>query len=422
MLLTWLPDSLELRSQVHEIHGKLVALIYVAPNPAGCAFFWSDGNHSDPKKKPSFRAGDVYFRDGTQSRRLNQRGFEMVIEQRLASERQKWDEERSSDFRRLAAELRAGSEGQRVARGPAAEFNLSLDTDVLTAAAIELLRAKDSMPIRRLLTRSVQEARDLVERKSFGDLESLLDRLVCLAATFLEVDEQEWFERTVAALLGIYGLPWEQGPIGDQPPPDAARLWLAVIERVYALGSLATRLENWRGVATLIRQRDPRMHSIYPSWLRHAVTMAFRARLFDSHEPNHEVSKVSLLSLARGHVRRLECLRPDVSSEDERVLDSLTQFDLLASVVGAHANAGMQSRGFYTNFARFYSRRSDPIAERLVTDRALRDAVFPHDDEALAKALVNVAEMALQESAMYDGWSGYETEPVQAFIEAHYTE
>ena len=80
MLLTWLPKALEIRSQKHEIDGKPVVLIYVARNPAGFAVFEADGQYSDGKKTTTvFSKGDIFWRDGTQSCRIDQRGLEQII-------------------------------------------------------------------------------------------------------------------------------------------------------------------------------------------------------------------------------------------------------------------------------------------------------------------------------------------------------
>lgn len=80
MLLTWLPESLEIWSQRHEVDGKTVVLIYVAPNPAGFAMFKADGQYGDGKKTTTvFSEGDIFFRDGTQSRKVTGRGLELII-------------------------------------------------------------------------------------------------------------------------------------------------------------------------------------------------------------------------------------------------------------------------------------------------------------------------------------------------------
>src|SRR5206468_706754 len=101
---------------------------------------------------------------------------------------------------------------------------------------------------------------------------------------------------------------------------EAASLWLMVVERVFGLGALAVRLQKWEAVRVLALQREPHTHPIYPAWIRHALTMATRAGLLETHEGTQEI-KLSLLSLAREVVRRLGCLRPDVVTDDERVLD-----------------------------------------------------------------------------------------------------
>jgi hypothetical protein len=152
---------MELRSQVHEIDGHQVALLHVAANPRGCAFFHADGQYDQPGKgsKTVFRAGDVFCRDGTRSVRMNQPGLEQVVQRRVEQERDGWEAEHAVSFRRLADEIRAGATGQQVAGGAAAEFNLALEPDVLVEAAIELMRRDDDIPVRRMLSRAVSEMR-----------------------------------------------------------------------------------------------------------------------------------------------------------------------------------------------------------------------------------------------------------------------
>lgn len=80
MLLTWLPKTLEIRSQKHQVDGKTVVLIYVARNPAGFAVFEAGGQYGDGKRTTTvFSKGDIFWRDGTQSCRIDQRGLEQII-------------------------------------------------------------------------------------------------------------------------------------------------------------------------------------------------------------------------------------------------------------------------------------------------------------------------------------------------------
>lgn len=414
-LLKWLPDTLEIYSQAHDVDGHHVVVVHVAPNPAGCVFFRADGQYDRPGKDPMvvFRKGEVFYRDGTQSVRLNQDGLEQVIRQRVERERGRWEAEHATSYRRLADELRAGAAGQRVAQGPAVEFNLALEPEVLVEAAVELLRADDDIPLRRLLNGAVPDLRALF---SSGDEEGtarLLDRLTCLAATFLDLDRREWFRRVVETLVSIYGVGFEnEPPIIDAPPRRSAVLWLAIIERVMALGSLAVRRDDWWAVRELAAPRHPDMDQMYTTWLRHAMTMASRAELLTSRKDGHEVL-ASLLSVARNRVRHLDCLRPDVVPEDEKILTGLNQFDFLAGLV-AMADSD-NKRGIFPNFARFYSERTQPAAERLLRDPEMRQAIYPGDDQHLAAALHTIDREAQRAGFRYDGWEGY-TRDVDEFI------
>lgn len=414
-LLKWLPDTLVIYSQAHEVDGHQVVLVHVAPNPAGCAFFRADGQYDQPGKasKVVFREGEVFYRDGTQSVRLNHQGLEQVIRQRVERERDRWEAERAESYRRLADELRAGAAGQHVAQGPAVEFNLALEPEVLVEAAIELLRANDDIPLRRLLSRAVPDLRALFESGDEEGATGLLDRLTCLSATFLELGRREWFAQVIDTLVSIYGVGFEnEAPIVNAPPRRSAVLWLAIIERVVALGSFAVRRSDWRAVRDLVAQRHPDMHEMYTTWIRHAMTMASRAELLTTRDGNQEVLD-SLLSRARNVARRSECLRPDVEPEDEKVLTGLTQFDFLADLV-AMADSNNKS-GIFPNFARFYAERTRPTAQRLLREPAMREIIYPGDDQHLAAALHTIDRDAQRAGFQYDGWDGY-TEDVNAFI------
>lgn len=323
-------------------------------------------------------------------------------------------------YRRLADELRAGNVGTHVARGSSVEFNLTLEPDVLIEAAVELLRADDDIPLRRMLRRAVPEARDLYAKGDQDEMERLLDRLTCLAATFLDLDRRPWSERVVDTLVSIYGLGFENvPPIINQPPPRSAELWLATVERVMALGSLAVWREDWVAVRYLASRRHPEMNRIYSGWLRHAMTMAARSGLLTQGQESSE-NEISLLSLARDVVRRLDCLRPDFASDDDQILTNLAQFDFLGCVVALGEVGNERASGvFYPSFARFYATRTQPIAQRLLREPEMRHILYSNEDDShLARTLRLIDEVAQRESFRYDGWDGY-TEDVATFILAN---
>ena len=417
-LLRYLPDSLEVRSQDHDLPGGKVVLVYVAANPAGCAFFRADGQYQPvgkPEPRVIFREGEVFVRSGTESKRLTQQGLELIIDQRVRQARQRWLDDRAAEYRRLADELRTGIAGHRVSSGAAVEFSLALEPTILVEAAVELLRADDDIPLRRLLNRAVQDARSAYQADDEQMMDHLLDQAIRLAATFLDLDRLTWLRRTTDSLVAIYGVAFESvAEIINTPPRRAAVHWLKIIERVEALGAMAVRHEAWDTVRDLASRKPSGMHRMYASWLRHATTMANRAKVFSTN--GRADAEVSMISYARDTIRRLSELRPDLDANDDRLLTSINQFDYLACVVAmAATDNGGPSGVYYPHFAKFYGTRTQPIAEQLITDKAMRKQIYPGDDKMLSEALSQIDRSAREVGFAYDGWEGY-TSPVAEFI------
>jgi hypothetical protein len=117
-LLRWLPEPLELRTRVAERDGHVVVAIYVGRHPAGCAFFRADGQYvKDGREVVAFRAGDVFWRDGTRSVRMSQQGLEEVMRRRIAEARVEWLEKHQEIRCREVAGLH-GREFRRPAVSP----------------------------------------------------------------------------------------------------------------------------------------------------------------------------------------------------------------------------------------------------------------------------------------------------------------
>ncbi|MEA2347204.1 MAG: hypothetical protein QOG62_991, partial [Thermoleophilaceae bacterium] len=107
--------------------------------------------------------------------------------------------------------------------------------------------------------------------------------------------------------------------------------------------------------------------------------------------------------------------------DDDDLLTSIAQFDLLSNVVAigeAQLGHPVPGRVYYPNFARFHQHRIEPAVERLLSDADMRHALFPLGDGELALALVDIDEKARQEGWRFDGFMGWEHTPVGDFISA----
>lgn len=424
MLRRYLPDTLELRTRFVERDGHKLVLIYVAPNPAGCAVFRQKGAYVKPngKTKVVFRAGEIFWRDGTRSVTLTQRGFEEVMRYRLERARNVWlreqQEQRREEFeQRAEGDPRVRSEGPDLVEA----LGIDLSLDALIPGVIRLARSNDLIGLRQLLNHAVSRARELLEEDDFEEpLGEVVDKLACVAAALLHVEQFEWFERIVDVLAEVYDLGIDANAHAldystqISPTEKRVRLWLLLIRRVYALGGLAVRLRQWSAVRTLVLQRPGSLGDYYTSWLRHGLTMAARAGTLRKDD-----RQVSLLEFARDDVERLECLRLDGVGVEEG-LTSIVQFDILSALVSIATAQSVAASVFYTNFAPFRTERVEPIVVRLLGDDVMRAQIFPLDDDDLALALKTLGDRAENEGFRFSGgfW-GFHDPRITEFVETH---
>lgn len=230
-------------------------------------------------------------------------------------------------------------------------------------------------------------------------------------------------------LLRLYDLPFEErdakyfGHATALDPREVApRLWLAILERVFALGALAVREERWDAVRSLTVQLPPGLAQggYEVNWLRHGITMASRANQFRQETDGGRTKDLSLLSLAKGVIERLGCLRPDLLDGDaDPMFTSLARFDFLFNVVAIGAARTTAGKAFYPSFARLRQERIQPIADRLLRESEFRQTLFPFSDEDLSTALTAIGERATHEGWAYDGFEGWGHTSVGDSIEEH---
>jgi hypothetical protein len=241
---------------------------------------------------------------------------------------------------------------------------------------------------------------------------TLLDRLTCLAAVFIRIKRDEWTDEILHRFLSIYEIPMSPGPTTQVR--QAAQQWLAIAERLEALGALAVRRHQWQTVRRIAVLRTPGRQPHWPYVLRHAVVESGRVGLL---EPQDRKA-VSLVSLARTDADRLNCLRPDLANTDGRILDSICQFDFLAALSGVSEYGEVESKVFYTNFATYYTERVEPIVERLLVDPELRGSIFPGPDRELAAALAALNGLAMSEGFRFGGWDGFTNPTIVRFVQS----
>lgn len=435
----YLPVGFEIRSAVHDVgdgtRPREVAVIWVAAHPDGWCVFTRDGDYVDDKGKAqkAFRHGDVYARHGTRSKPWQQADIADARARLVAREKDAWRAEHAEETRLALREAVAGAAART---GPSAAFTWRLDAAAFEAAVVELLRADDDVPVRRMLRAAVADAQTRVRAAVDApaeDLPVILDRIAVIGALGLELRRRVFFDLAVRSMLDLYGWPVTDLAVQTSRHRDVPVLWLRIAERLYALGALAVRLEDWESVraialapvSALAREASGR------TWHRDALTQSSRARLFVEQTPDGQSRELSLLLFARAAAAAQPALRPDLPGPvteshagDDPILTSLCQFDLVVSVVAAAEVGATSERAVlqvsYPNFAQANGRRANGIVPRLVFDPAARQGLLAGTtDRDLARALALVDAVARQAGQQYWGWEGYDEERVRAFLEEH---
>jgi hypothetical protein len=429
----FLEGSLDIASSVLSKDGHTIVLISVIPNSRGCTFFQIDGQYPDPRHPDRsvrvFRAGDIFWRENTRSVRIGQEGFEEIIERRFAGRRDELLREWAAAQLALATSEPASDRTPPTdaATTPRPTPSFAIPSDQVSETGTSLIRENDEVGLQQMLDDGRKRVRTYIENAELGEdqLPTLLDSIVCLAATFLSYGPESWFDRVIELLVDAYAAAGDVTVVNSfglstqiSPEAKAPRVWLAIIERVFALGGLAVRREAWKAVRTLTTQLPAPLQEggFERNWLRHALTMASRARHFVVTTEGQQ--QIGLIDFARDDSMRLACLRSDGPSDDE-VLTSIAQFDAVSNLAAIDDAHSLDRRVFYTNFARFRQDRIQPIVNRLLTDPAMRAAIFKGDDEELAAALTAVGQLASSDGLQYGGFHDWYGTPVAEFIRQH---
>ena len=403
------------RSTQHEIDGHLFVLIYVAPNDIGWCIFNSPGEYEEEengkKKKYVFQVGDVFIRRGTRSERWTDADRDRLVNQIIDRRKEQWRRERAEE---LAAQINFGLTVSTLAAMPASALSWQLDDDTFEQLVAELIRHDDDIPLRRLLTRASYDAAELLG-KDQEELRRLLDRLTGFTALAIQYEREPWIERAIKTMVRIYALGFDESG-HDRSTPEVMWLWLDIITRVHALGALAIRFQAWPIVKALADQRpEGSSFTHYGSWLRHALTTAAQAKIFNNEE------KAGLLARAHNTIRTVPALCPDYSADQASILNSLCQFDVYGALIVIGEQGSTAGQNFYPSFARYDTSRSAPAFVEIVTNPIVRKTLFNGDDQHLADAITVVTSRARTEGFNYFGWTELDVPEVEAFITEHGT-
>lgn len=413
---SYLADGFEIRSTALKLDSNLYGLICVLPHRDGIAPFKANGTYKDHRDRDqtAFRAGDVFTRRGTRSEPWNHEDIQHVLAAIRRQEREAARSELQQDF---IAMQQAAQRASTAAEAPTVTLTWNLDYETLTAAITEQLRSADDIPLISLIKSAPRTASETLRTADFEEFESLIDTMTAVIGRLITIERPQYAGRAIDALQQIYNATFDTHGLARRDlGANPAAVQLAVITRAQALGALAVREQDWLTARYLASRPIASSDADYwGAWLFHGEVMASRAKLL--RDDARQATGKSPLVIAQEHIVRLSELRPDIAADDDAVMTSLCQFDILAAFVAIDVTG--RGDAFLAYFGQWFAHRSDPIVVELIRGGEVRNLIFPYDDDALAAALRHIAYNASRVTMSINGWSGWSAQEILRFLEAH---
>lgn len=336
---------------------------------------------------------------------------------------------------RVVSRSRSRSPGEAQAEASAARtpgptaspqtLSVGLEPEAFVAALRAQLAEGREPAVEVFLAGALTRVRAAVNQGDASVLGRELDRVVDCAAVALTL-------RPDGSLLGraldVLKQSFDSGFRPDVNSADAVgreRLWLEVLARVRALGALAVRLARWGAVRELsLHEVHDGGSRLWPTWLRYGDIHVSRAGLYREGKASLVEGSRRPFRLAAELISTQPSLHPDEVVDEDELITALCQFDFLVNAVAVwEASKSRPEEAAFPYYAAWEPDRVQPIADRLVSDRRLRDAVLPEVSDAdLAVLLRFVGTRAARLSeglGSWMFWDGFEEGRTAAFIAQH---
>jgi hypothetical protein len=257
---------------------------------------------------------------------------------------------------------------------------------------------------------------------TLADTERVLDKWTIIGCQALYFERRDLVDIALKLLHEAY----VALPVAG---PELTEKRLAVVVRLYALGSLAVRLGDWGALRPIVL-RPAKIHPadndyVHSSWIRHGHVEAARAGL----TKDDDDTGAYLISASRRLMMAQPSVRPDVPealvshtgnpASDDALLNSLCQFEIFYCLL-VLTEGQTSVRSMYPSSAAFDETRADPALVLVAGDSAVRATVFPNSNDVdVAAAVYNVVRLIMQEAFNFGGrWWG-PPPSVQAFLIDH---
>lgn len=390
-------------SQSHEVDGRMVILIHVAPPASGLPIIISrSGEYPDGKHmKAVLVEGVLYVREGTR----NVAATDAHWPRMLSRYRNTIVAETRENIDVLIAKVVEGM-GEQTGGARLLPLAAEMEDSTFIEAVMPYFDSSEGQNKVRRFLRSLRSSGDIntasVERSV------ALDKISIVASQAVFADARDSFRAAISILHELYQESLDS--VGDYPSEERAKYWLDVLLRVLLIGATAVRDHAWWAIEPLVNREA---EDEYVVWLRHAIVYASRANLLSGGQREASMVLVRARALAISSPALAPGLESTADSDvdrevprDEVLLNALCQFDFLWCVVAvvAHPNR-YEGSLFFPSCAALQQKRTRPIINFVAKSDVVRREIMPaSDDDAWENALQRVFEVAQKQSFQYGAW------------------
>lgn len=417
LIRSYIEAAVHVEVCIHDLDDKEIVVIHFL-NPDALPIPYSkDGQYaaSDGKPKTVFRRGEIFVREGAENVPIRYAHWAHILS--LYAKRIR---DESTDAALACSEaLRTSTEPAGAADSTGTPLLTDMDEATFAATADRLLGANNETRLRQYV-RSLPNS--LRSRANLPEFEAAVDRWAIVCAQALYFGKHDLVDEVIDKLVEHYQT------LGMDP--DANHKRLMMLERIYVVGSLAVRLQEWDTIRSLTLRPVPgnvyEPDYVYSSWIRAAQVYASRANLTEG--PDGDQRRGYILSAARELMVNHPGMRPDLSDTDvgnhevtvtDTALNSLCEFDIaycfLVLAMGTHHGRA------YPSSSEFDEDRAKPIAQLIVNKTEVRRQLFPNTEDAkIAAAIESTYDIAIHQSARNRFGRWWSMPPsVQHFVDTH---
>ncbi|QNE36856.1 AlbA family DNA-binding domain-containing protein [Leifsonia shinshuensis] len=407
-------------SQVHEVDGRALVLVHVAPPTSGLPVLISTAGEYAVEKgmKTVLVEGVLYVRDGTRTVTATDAHWHRI----LSRYREGIVADTRGNIDVLVAKVVAGL-GDVNAGARLAPLALEMEDGTFSEAVQPYFDRDDGLKELRRFLRSMRDAAGPNNDDSI--VQSLaLDKLCIVAIQAVMAESRREFQLTMDLFYDLY-----MKSIGTSDPdstiPKQSQYGLEILLRLLVVGASLVDEEAWWAVESLVNRP---VSDYYIIWLRHALVHASRAGLLSGGRREDSLVLVRARALALANPTLMPTLegRALIGDDDElpdndALLNALCQFDFLWCTVTVATHPDKDDGPlFYPSCAALKRERTAPIMDRLVKSESVRRAILPGTPASVWKeALLRVNAVAVTQSRTLHYITWWQTYGFDDYVEEH---